>query len=75
MPKFAGTIYEMLSAPISSRERLAGYVGAAATKSVMLGIIILVTARLFVPFEDPASVLDVRVPGPDLGDLQPARFR
>ena len=51
MPKFAGTIYEMLSAPISFVEVLAGYVGAAASKSVMLGSIILVTARLFVPFE------------------------
>jgi ABC-2 type transport system permease protein len=51
MPKFAGTIYEMLSAPISVVEVLAGYVGAAATKSVMLGSLILVTARLFVPFE------------------------
>lgn len=51
MPKFAGTIYEMLSAPISHVEVLAGYVGAAATKSVMLGSLILVTARLFVPFE------------------------
>jgi ABC-2 type transport system permease protein len=51
MPKFAGTIYEMLSAPVSFVEVLAGYVGAAATKSVMLGAIILLTARLFVPFE------------------------
>jgi ABC-2 type transport system permease protein len=51
MPKFAGTIYEMLSAPISFVEVLAGYVGAAASKSVMLGTIILITARLFVPFE------------------------
>jgi ABC-2 type transport system permease protein len=51
MPKFAGTIYEMLSAPISHVEVLAGYVGAAATKSVMLGSLILVTARIFVPFE------------------------
>ena len=51
MPKFAGTIYEMLSAPVSFVEVLAGYVGAAATKSVMLGTIILITARLFVPFE------------------------
>jgi ABC-2 type transport system permease protein len=51
MPKFAGTIYEMLSAPVSFIEVLAGYVGAAATKSVMLGSLILVTARLFVPFE------------------------
>jgi ABC-2 type transport system permease protein len=51
MPKFAGTIYEMLSAPVSYIEVLAGYVGAAATKSVMLGSLILATARLFVPFE------------------------
>ncbi len=51
MPKFAGTIYEVLSAPISVTEILAGYVGAAATKSVLLGSIILLTARLFVPYE------------------------
>lgn len=51
MPKFSGTIYEVLSAPISAPEILAGYVGAAATKSVMLGLIILLTARIFVPFE------------------------
>ena len=51
MPKFSGTIYEVLSAPISAPEIVAGYVGAAASKSVMLGTIILVTARLFVPFE------------------------
>jgi len=51
MPKFAGTIYEMLSAPVSFVEVLSGYVGAAATKSMMLGTIILATARLFVPFE------------------------
>ena len=50
MPKFAGTIYEVLSAPISAVEIVAGYVGAAATKSVILGVIILATARLFVPF-------------------------
>ncbi len=50
MPKFSGTIYEVLSAPISAFEILVGYVGAAASKSVMLGLIILVTARLFVPF-------------------------
>ena len=51
MPKFACTIYEVLSAPISVTEILAGYVGAAATKSVLLGSIILLTARLFVPYE------------------------
>ena len=50
MPKFSGTIYEILSAPISAFEIVLGYVGAAATKSVILGTIILVTARLFVPF-------------------------
>jgi ABC-2 type transport system permease protein len=51
MPRFAGTIYEVLSAPISSLEIVAGYVGAAASKSIMLGTIILLTARLFVPYE------------------------
>lgn len=51
MPKFSGTIYEVLSAPISAAEIIAGYVGAAASKSVMLGTVILITARLFVPFE------------------------
>ena len=50
MPKFAGTIYEVLSAPVSAVEIVLGYVGAAASKSVMLGLIILATARLFVPF-------------------------
>jgi len=49
-PKFVGTIYEILSAPVSAFEIVAGYVGAAATKSVALGLIILVTARLFVAF-------------------------
>ena len=49
-PKFAGTIYEILSAPISAAETVAGYVGAAASKSIILGLIILGTARLFVPF-------------------------
>ncbi|MDP2258085.1 MAG: ABC transporter permease [Caulobacter sp.] len=51
MPKWAGTIYELLSAPVSAFETVLGYVGAAATKSILLGIIILITARLFVPFE------------------------
>ena len=50
MPRFAGTIYEVLSAPISMVEILLGYVGAAATKSIILGLLILATARLFVPF-------------------------
>jgi ABC-2 type transport system permease protein len=51
MPKWAGTIFELLSAPVSYIEVVIGYVGAAATKSVMLGILILVTARIFVPYE------------------------
>jgi ABC-2 type transport system permease protein len=48
-PKFIGTIYEILSAPVSFLEIVVGYVGAAATKSVILGLIILATAGLFVP--------------------------
>ena len=51
MPKYSGTIYELLSAPVSYVEIIVGYVGAAATKSVILGLIILLTARLFVSFE------------------------
>lgn len=51
MPKFLGTIYEVLSAPVSYIEILIGYVGAAATKSIILGLLILATARLFVPYE------------------------
>ena len=50
MPRFSGTIYEVLSAPIAVSEIVLGYVGAAATKSVILGTIILCTARLFVTF-------------------------
>lgn len=50
-PKFVGTIYELLSAPVSAGEIVLGYVGAAASKSLILGLIILATARLFVPFE------------------------
>jgi ABC-2 type transport system permease protein len=50
-PRFVGTIYELLSAPISFFEIVLGYVGAAATKSIVLGIIILATAGLFVPLE------------------------
>ena len=48
-PKFSGTIYELLSAPVSPLEAVIAYVGAAATKSIALGIIILCTAALFVP--------------------------
>ena len=50
MPRFSGTIFEVLSAPLSTFEVLCGYVGAAATKSVLLGFLILATARIFVPY-------------------------
>lgn len=50
-PRFSGTIYEMLSAPVSFWEATVGYVGAAATKSLMIGLIILATAGFFVPLE------------------------
>jgi ABC-2 type transport system permease protein len=50
-PKFVGTIYELLSAPISAFEIVLGYVGAAATKSIILGLIILATAFFFVPLQ------------------------
>lgn len=50
-PRFSGTIYEVLSAPVSPFEVVLGYVGAAATKSVVLGLIILATATLFVPLQ------------------------
>ncbi len=50
-PKFTGTIYEILSAPVSYVEIVIGYVGAAATKSIILGAIILATARVFIAFE------------------------
>jgi ABC-2 type transport system permease protein len=57
MPKFSGTIYEVLSAPVSAVEVVLGYVGAAATKSVLLGLLILATARLFVSYEIEHPVL------------------
>lgn len=50
-PRFSGTIYELLSAPVSFIEVLAGYVGAAATKSIILGLLVLVTARFFVDYQ------------------------
>jgi ABC-2 type transport system permease protein len=58
-PKFIGTIYELLSAPVSFVEIVAAYVGAAATKSIIIGLIILATAGLFVPLEiqHPAFML------------------
>jgi ABC-2 type transport system permease protein len=51
MPKWAGTIYELLSAPVNYVEVVLGYVGAAATKSMILGLLILATSRLFVDYE------------------------
>ncbi|PRH82405.1 ABC transporter permease [Arenimonas caeni] len=51
MPKWAGTIFELLSAPVGWVEAVLGYVGAAATKSVVLGLLILLTARFFVDYE------------------------
>ena len=50
-PKFTGTIYELLSAPVSTLEIVVSYVGAAATKSIILGLIILATAGVFVPLQ------------------------
>src|SRR3546814_14610999 len=51
MPKWTGTIYEMLSAPLSPLEMVVAYVGAAATKSVIIGAIIFATAHLFVDIQ------------------------
>lgn len=51
LPRFNGSIYELLSAPVSVAEVLIGYVGAAVSKAVLIGLIILVTARMFVPYE------------------------
>jgi ABC-2 type transport system permease protein len=51
LPRFTGTIYEVLSAPVSPFEMVLGYVGAAGTKSVILGLVILATATLFVPLK------------------------
>ncbi|MCB9558575.1 MAG: ABC transporter permease [Deltaproteobacteria bacterium] len=59
MPKWSGTIFELLSAPVSAFEVVAGYVGAAATKSVMLGLLILATARLFVDYQIAHPVMMV----------------
>jgi ABC-2 type transport system permease protein len=63
LPRFTGTIYELLSAPVSSLEVVLGYVGAAATKSIILGFIILATARLFVDYDiaHPAAMVGILV--------------
>ena len=73
LPEFTGTIYEILSAPVSAIEIVLGYVGAAATKSMILGLIILATARLFVPFGSPIRS-GCCSSGADLGHLQPVRL-
>jgi ABC-2 type transport system permease protein len=57
MPKWAGTIYELLSAPVSAFEAVIGYVGGAVTKAVLIGLIILATARLFVPYDIEHPIL------------------
>jgi ABC-2 type transport system permease protein len=59
MPRWSGTIYELLSAPVSPLEAVLGYVGAAASKSVLIGLVILATARLFVDYEIAHPVLMV----------------
>ncbi len=51
MPRFMGTVYELLSAPVSPIEIMLGYIGAATVKSLIIGVIMLATARLFVPYE------------------------
>lgn len=58
-PRFSGSIYEILSAPISYVEVVIGYVGAAATKSLILGVIVLFTARMFVPYSIDHPVMMV----------------
>ena len=59
LPRFTGTIYELLSAPVSAMEIVIGYVGAAATKSIIIGLIILATSTLFVPIHilHPAAMI------------------
>ena len=73
-PKFVGTIYELLSAPVSYLEIVIGFVGAAATKSLMIGLVIFATAHFFVdlPVLHPAAMLAFLVL--DLRQLQPFRL-
>ena len=73
-PRFVGTIYEILSAPVSSFEIVLGYVGAAATKSIVLGLIILATSALFVPMHIAHPFWMLGFPGADRGQLQPVRL-
>jgi ABC-2 type transport system permease protein len=74
MPKWTGTIYEMLSAPLSPIETVIAYVGAAATKSVIIGAIIFVTAHLFVDVQVAHPLADDRLHGPDGGHILPVRL-
>ena len=73
-PRFVGTIYELLSAPVSALEIVLGYVGAAAIKSIILGVIILATAWLFVPIRIVHPFWMVAISGVDGVDLQPVRL-
>ena len=73
-PKFTGTIYELLSAPVSAIEMVVGYVGAAATKSIVLGLIILATSAFFVPLHIEHPFVDAGLPDADQPDLQPVRL-
>ena len=74
LPKFTGTIYELLSAPVSSLEIVLGQAGAATTKSILLGGLILATARLFVPLHILHPVWMIALPAANGGDLQPVRL-
>ena len=74
LPKFTGTIYELLSAPVSAFEIVLAYVGAAATKSILLGLIILATANAVRPDQHRASAVDDRVPRAHGDDLLPVRL-
>ena len=73
-PKFTGTIYEILSAPVAAWEIVLGYVGAAATKSVLLGLIILATASFFVPLQILHPLWMVAFLVLTAVDLQPVRL-
>ena len=73
-PRFAGTIYEILSAPISYIEIVLGYVGAAATKSIILGLIMLATAGFFVPLQIDHPFWMVTFLRAHRGDVQPVRL-
>ena len=64
-PKFTGTMFELLSAPVSAMEMVVGFVGAAATKSVVLGLIILATAALVRAAASRAPGRDDRLPAAD----------